>query len=144
MWTRRRADTEVVRFVVVFAAIGVLGAAWVFTHRQEGDAHKDPSGVVTCLQASHLTASATTSSTGTPQVEIEHGSAQISANTTLVDSHTDIAFFDSEEQAAWWENGLRQAPGVASDSVTHAGDAVVVWGATATAAERSTIAACLS
>lgn len=130
--------------MVIFAVIAVVGGAWVYTHRGGPSGRQlDSNGVLACLQASHLNAKATTSSTGTPQVEVEHGSGRISANTTLVDSQTDIAFFDSEQTAAWWENGIAQAPGVGGDSVMHAGNAVAVWGATATEAERAAISACL-
>jgi hypothetical protein len=132
------------RVLAVFAVSAALGGAWLVKHRHRAaGAREDPAAVLACLQASHLTASATTSSSGVPQIEVEHGSGRISPNTTLVDTQTDIAFFDSEASAAWWESGLRQAPGADAGSVTHVENAVVVWGTTATAAERSAIAACV-
>jgi hypothetical protein len=63
---------------------------------------------------------------------------------TLQSSKTYISFLPSEDEAAWFEGQLRQAPGFTPGLVTHRGNALVTFGSTATTAERAAISACLA
>ena len=126
----------------------VVGALVVggFLYARDGD-DSGPSAsaerVLSCLQAGGASAALESSSTGARQVAVHHGRAAIGPNVTLESSKTYISFLPSEDEAAWFEGQLRQAPGFTPGLATHRGNALVTFGSTATAGERTAITGCL-
>lgn len=110
----------------------------------ESEAAASAGRVARCLQAGGHAASVESSSTGARQVAVPHGPGALGPDVTLESSTTYVSFLGSEDEAAWFEGQLRQAPGSSPALVDHRGNAVVTFGSTATAGERAAISACLS
>src|SRR5436190_8455129 len=128
--------------LLIAVALLVLVGGWLLVHREGGGGGGDASAdlVLSCLQGEGRQVRIVTSSTGERQVEVTHGPARISPNMTLESSDTDIAFLPSENEAAWWQGQLQQAPVYAAGSVEHRGRVLVIYGQTATSEERTAIA----
>jgi hypothetical protein len=133
-----------VRLAVLVLIVAVVVGGFLYA-RQRDDASSSASAnrVARCLQTRGTSASIESSSTGARQVAVSHGRGPIGPNVTLQSSKTYISFLPSEDEAAWFEGQLRQAPGFTPGLVTHHGNALVTFGSTATTGERATITACL-
>jgi hypothetical protein len=133
-----------VRLVILIMIGALLVGGFLYAWgRDDATSSASANRVARCLQTRGTSASIESSSTGARQVAVTHARGAIGPNVTLQSSKTYISFLPSEDEAAWFEGQLRQAPGFTPGLVTHQGNALVTFGSTATNGERAAITACL-
>ena len=136
--------------VVVLAVAGLAVALYLRAHDAGGGDSSSvgtPEAVLSCVQRAGYEATLERSSTGTEQVSVTHGPGPIGQNTTLRSSHTSIAYMPSADEAAFFVQQLRAgsaATGIAPGLVSRRGNAVVVFGLTASDRDRAAIDGCLA
>lgn len=129
--------------ILILVGALVVGGFLYARERDDSGSAASAGRVARCLQAGGASASVESSSTGARQVAVTHGRGALGPNVTLQSSKTYISFLPSEDETAWFEGQLRQAPGFTPGLVTHQGNALVTFGTTATTGERAAITACL-
>jgi hypothetical protein len=133
-----------VRLVILIVVGALVVGGFLYARGRDDSGTSVSAGrAARCLQTRGTSASMESSSTGARQVAVTHGRGAIGPNVTLQSSKTYISFLPSEDEAAWFEGQLRQAPGFTPGLVTHQGNALVTFGKTATTGERAAITACL-